>query len=290
MGGRSPRETTVRFSVRTCVILGAIATTVATGATGGAQAAAVTTHAMHRPYSPPATHLGAGRTTSRCLTLRQPRSSRSSLRSGRTISAANDYVPSNFELRRFRATKDNFRLTPVQQNPWYAALPVGLISGTRPRICSSSGRLTNGVFPRTRCGRLASFEALWHMDWGGDLATVPRAGTRSTPTGPLQQRQGVAVDGNHPESSGSRTGRLNAGTQRLRWLSTAFNLDYAAATIRYYYDGKCKWCGRGYHAGQAVEQRRRLEPTGAVGQRKAQWYISKVKRALATHDWTQPGW
>ena len=39
----------MRFSVRTCVILGAIATTVGTGATGGAQAAAVTTHASIGP-------------------------------------------------------------------------------------------------------------------------------------------------------------------------------------------------------------------------------------------------
>src|SRR5919204_575681 len=45
-------------------------------------------------------------------------------------------------------------------------------------------------------------------------------------------------------------GAVGAGTEPLRWLSTAFNLDYYAATLRYYYDGACNWCGPDYSPAQ----------------------------------------
>ena len=83
---------------------------------------------------------------------------------------------------------------------------------------------------------------------------------------------------------------VNSGTRRLRWTSTAFNLDYAAATIRYYYDGKCTWCGRGYHAGQQWGSIGAWNQPRPWGSGKARWYISKVKDALAMHAWTRPGW
>ena len=46
-------------------------------------------------------------------------------------------------------------------------------------------------------------------------------------------------------------GSVGAGTEPLRRESTAFNLDFYAATIRYYYDGDCNWCGPDYGSGQA---------------------------------------
>ena len=44
---------------------------------------------------------------------------------------------------------------------------------------------------------------------------------------------------------------INPGTEPLRWESTAFNVDYQASVLRYYYDGLCWWCGEGYVAGKA---------------------------------------
>ena len=46
-------------------------------------------------------------------------------------------------------------------------------------------------------------------------------------------------------------GSMNPGTEPLRWESTAFNVDYASAGIRYYFDGYCGWCNPGYAPGQA---------------------------------------
>ena len=45
--------------------------------------------------------------------------------------------------------------------------------------------------------------------------------------------------------------KVGAGTEPLRWRSTAFNLDVYGATLRYYYDGRCSWCGPGYAPGQS---------------------------------------
>lgn len=203
---------------------------------------------------------------------------------------ANNYVPSNFELRRFRATKDNFRLTPVQQNPWYAR-----VTGRSHLRNPSTDMLIQWAaqkwgIPENTLRALASFEALWHMDWGGDLTQVP---ARWYADYPPQARSGngeVWLSMGITQIKWKPDGSVNAGTQRLRWLSTAFNLDYAGATIRYYYDGKCNWCGRGYHAGEPWASVGAWNQPTPWGNSKARWYISKVKQALTAHDWTQPGW
>ena len=43
---------------------------------------------------------------------------------------------------------------------------------------------------------------------------------------------------------------LQLGTEPLRWKSTAFNVDYWASVVRYYFDGLCDWCASGYTPGQ----------------------------------------
>lgn len=289
MGGRSPREATVRFSVRTCVILGAIATTVGTGATGGAQAAAVTTHASIGPtVHPQLAWAPVGRqplsdAKAAALVTIEPEIRPNNI-------GANNYVPSNFELRRFRATKDNFRLTPVQQNPWYARVTgrSHLRNPTTDMLIQWAAQKWG--IPENTLRALASFEALWHMDWGGDLTQVP---ARWYADYPPQARSGngeVWLSMGITQIKWKPDGSVNAGTQRLRWLSTAFNLDYAGATIRYYYDGKCNWCGRGYHAGEPWASIGAWNQPTPWGNSKARWYISKVKQALTAHDWTQPGW
>jgi hypothetical protein len=75
------------------------------------------------------------------------------------------------------------------------------------------------------------------------------------------------------------------GTEPLRWRSTAFNIDFQAATLRYYFDGLCGWCGKGYAAGQewasvgAWYSPSPWQNSGAVS------YESTVKRRLAEEAW-----
>jgi hypothetical protein len=79
------------------------------------------------------------------------------------------------------------------------------------------------------------------------------------------------------------------GTEPLRWKSTAFNIDYQAATVRYYYDGLCNWCGPGYSAGQAwnsIGAWFSPRPWLNSGQLT---YIARVQRHLANRTWALPG-
>jgi hypothetical protein len=81
-------------------------------------------------------------------------------------------------------------------------------------------------------------------------------------------------------------GSLHPGTEPLRWKSTAFNADYWAASVRYYFDGRCDWCGAGYAAG---------DRWGSIGDwyNPSPWdnpgksaYVSTVRSRLAARAWT----
>jgi hypothetical protein len=79
------------------------------------------------------------------------------------------------------------------------------------------------------------------------------------------------------------------GTEPLRWKSTAFNIDYQAAAVRYYYDGLCNWCGSGYSAGQAWNSIGAwFNPTPWLNTGQLD-YITRVKSNLANRTWTDPG-
>jgi hypothetical protein len=79
------------------------------------------------------------------------------------------------------------------------------------------------------------------------------------------------------------------GTEPLRWKSTAFNVDFQAAQVRYFYDGYCRWCTGGYSAGQewnsigAWYQPRPWANGSAVS------YIASVQAILAAKPWLSPG-
>lgn len=81
---------------------------------------------------------------------------------------------------------------------------------------------------------------------------------------------------------------VSKGTYPLSQASTAFNLDYYGATIRYYYDGYATWLGGSYARGDLW---------GAVGayysgrwhDADSEWYITQVKSKLSERTWEKPG-
>jgi hypothetical protein len=80
---------------------------------------------------------------------------------------------------------------------------------------------------------------------------------------------------------------INPGTDPLRRRSTAFQVDYAAANLRYYFDGHCTWCGPAYAAAQSwlsVGARYSPSPWGNAEQLA---YIARVKGHLAARTWEQ---
>jgi hypothetical protein len=84
-------------------------------------------------------------------------------------------------------------------------------------------------------------------------------------------------------------GSLHPGTEPLRWKTTAFNVDYWGASIRYYYDGLCSWCSAGYGPGQAWESVGAWYSPNPWQNAGMLNYITTVKGHLANRTWEQAG-
>jgi hypothetical protein len=75
------------------------------------------------------------------------------------------------------------------------------------------------------------------------------------------------------------------GVEPLRWKSTAFNLDFRCAILRYYFDGLVTWETSNYHAGEAWPSLSgwfESYPWRNAGQEQ---YTREVQEHLARRDW-----
>lgn len=127
----------------------------------------------------------------------------------------------------------------------------------------------------------------WNQSSLGDLSVVADSSLY-----PPQAR----VDANHAyQSMGiasvkwrpGDSGLSGAGTEPLRWKSTAFNLDFYAANVRYYFDGHCAWCSSGYAGGQEWNSVGAWFEPDPWGNAQQQTYIGWVQAALAAKPWLQ---
>jgi hypothetical protein len=84
-------------------------------------------------------------------------------------------------------------------------------------------------------------------------------------------------------------GSLHPGTEPLRWKSTAFNVDYWGASIRYYYDGLCDWCTAGYGVGQAWNSVGAWFNPWPWTNSGAQAYVAQVRDHIANRTWAGAG-
>jgi hypothetical protein len=87
-------------------------------------------------------------------------------------------------------------------------------------------------------------------------------------------------------------GSAGAGTEPLRWKSTAFAVDYEAATVRFFFDDpghmRSNWRDPNYRPGQAwnsVAAWFEPYPWGNPGQIS---YATLVQSQLRKHSWTKP--
>jgi hypothetical protein len=94
-------------------------------------------------------------------------------------------------------------------------------------------------------------ESKWNQAALGDRASVSTewyskypSQARISGTSEVYESMGITQIKWRPDNS------VGPGTEPLRWKSTAFNLDYQAAALRYYFDGFCSWCATGYKAGE----------------------------------------
>jgi hypothetical protein len=195
--------------------------------------------------------------------------------------AANNYVPSDAELSAFHSVGDSDN--PLNR---YVDGRDGLPNPSTDDLIQWAAHKWG--IPEDWIRAEAVDESHWHQSAAGDCTSVSSQDYALYPaqascgTDRVNQSMGLLQIRWTPEG-------LHAGSEPLRWKSTAFNLDYYAAGIRYYYDGDCSWCGAGYSAGQqwpSIGAWYSPKPWYNSG---AQAYVQRVQTILADRTWAQPG-
>ena len=203
--------------------------------------------------------------------------------------AANAYVPSDSELQTFRSALSPNKLTPEGEE-WYPRYVTG-----RPGIATpSTDELIQWAahkwgIPEDWLRAQYTQESDWRQSAQGDLRTEPSAWwgqfpSSSCPTSTqCYESLGITQVKWHPDGS------EGAGTEPLRWKSTAFNIDYQASIIRFEYDNpygkRSSWGDAAYHP---LDQWLALSawfscyPYGNAAQLD---YMSGVQKHLAARDW-----
>ena len=205
--------------------------------------------------------------------------------------AANQYRPSSTELSAFlNNEKDLYGRGPVQVNPYYKYVTGGF-SGTTDQIIQWGAEKWGIPADWLRAEYID--ESKWNMSQLGDLTTVanPLAyPVQSRATGnQVYQSLGITqLKWNHPDRN-----TTGIGTEPLRWKSSAFNVDYQAATVRFYFDNpngmRSAWgdstyspCNNWLSIGGWYDP----SPWNNSGQ---QSYVQTVQNILANRTWTKPG-
>jgi hypothetical protein len=190
--------------------------------------------------------------------------------------AANHYLPSAAELAAFHAAGS---FNPLEK------YVTGGFTGTTDEILQW-GAHKWGI-PEDILRAVAVTESWWKQSGMGDRADGVNAALY-----PAQSR--IDADSVYQtlgimQIKWAPDGSLHPGTEPLRWKSTAFNVDYWGATVRYYYDGLCDWCTSGYGPGQAWESVGAHYNPYPWRNSGMMHYIGTVQGHVADRTWAQPG-
>jgi hypothetical protein len=197
---------------------------------------------------------------------------------------ANGYRPSDAELQAFYTAKSRYDETTVEYNPLNAYV-TGRFSGSTDDILQWAAHKWG--IPEDVVRAVATAESTWRHSYLGDRADGVDAS---------RYPEAARIDSDSVyESMGlvqvkwQPFGRLHPGTEPLRWKSTAFNVDYWAATVRYYFEGRCSWCGSGYRMGQEWQSLGGWYNPSPWGNSGMASYIEGLKRWVAERPWERPG-
>lgn len=200
--------------------------------------------------------------------------------------AANAYRPSAGEIRTFlEGQRDTYRRLPADYNPALAKV-TGNFAGTTDEILQWAAHKWG--IPEDLARAVAVTESYWRQQGVGDRRTVLDVTlypllSRILGTAEVYESLGIMQIKWRPDGS------MGTGTEPLRWKSTAFNADYWGATVRYYYDGNCSWCGAGYSAAQEKLSIGAWYSPSSWGNPGQQEYVTKVWNHVASRTWTRPG-
>lgn len=209
---------------------------------------------------------------------------------GKHYPAANDYVPTAAQIRKYRDSRTSLGQPVLQFNPY-----VRYVDGRDGMRHPSTDDLIQWAahkwgIPENWLRAEYVLESYWNQFQLGDDTTVS---SRWYDLYPYQSR--IPHTSNVYQSLGitqvrwAPDGSLGAGTEPLRWESTAFNVDEQAATIRFYYDNpsgaRSEWGDRTYAPCQEW-------PSFGAWYTPYPWrnagqagYVRAAQQHLASHDW-----
>lgn len=204
---------------------------------------------------------------------------------------ANNTMPTSGQLQSFYGTADYWGRNVVTFNPYYRYV-TGHYTGTTDEIIQWAA--WKWGIPEDWLRAQYVQESFWKQAALGDLATVTASQYGQYPSqarvpGKLEVYQSMGIS----QIKWTADGKVGAGTEPLRWESTAFNADYQAATIRFYFDDpggrRTAWGDPTFKAGNAwnsVGGWFSSYPWLNPGQLH---YIPLVQARLAARTWAQPG-
>jgi hypothetical protein len=205
--------------------------------------------------------------------------------------APNDYVPTPAQVRQFRLAKTSAGQTNLQFNPYYAYVDGddGLRDPTTDDLIQWAAHKWG--IPEDWLRAEYVHESYWNQFMLGDDTPVSaswygRYPSQSRVSGSTGVYQSLGIT----QVRWTPDGSLHPGTEPLRWLSTAFNVDYQAATIRFYYDNpqetRTAWNDPSYRPCQAwnsIGAWFSPYPWANPGQAT---YVAAVRQILSQRAWT----
>jgi hypothetical protein len=202
----------------------------------------------------------------------------------------NEYAPRAAQLAAFRSARTQYNQTAVQFNP-YLRFVDGRDGLRRP----STDDLIQWAahkwgIPEDWLRAEYVLESYWNMYQLGDSEPVSAQQYREYPLqsrvpGSLSVYQSLGIT----QGRWQPTGADGVGSEPLRWQSTAFNIDYQAATVRFFYDNPQKtrtlWGDSSYRpcmTWRSISGWFASYPWMSTAQAG---YIAEVKHELATRAW-----
>jgi hypothetical protein len=205
-------------------------------------------------------------------------------------SAANRYVPTRAQLAAFRAARTPDGQTTVGYNPLtrYVTGRPGLASPTTDELIQWVSHKWG--IPTNLLRAQIVVESKWRQGFLGDRETVPtewygRYPRHARIAGGSEVYKSLGIT----QVKWTPDGKVGSGTEPLRWLSTAFSLDYFAATVRYYYNGLCGWCGPGYRAGQSWNSAGAWFSPQPWANDRTRSYVQELQQTIRNRSWTRLG-
>lgn len=212
---------------------------------------------------------------------------------GKSYPAANNYVPSTSQLRRYRDSRTSLGEPLVTFSPYarYVDGRDGLLHPSTDALIQWAAHKWG--IPEDWLRAEYIVESYWNQFQLGDATKVtPRwysvypYQSRIPHTTTVYQSLGMTQVRWTPD------GGVGPGTEPLRWESTAFNVDEQAARVRFYYDNpsaaRSAWGDPTYvpcQAWRSIGAWYSPYPWGNSGQ---SWYIRAVRAELDGRAWASP--